>query len=72
MNSEIERLSARKNELEFRLHSIRCDFRRGLDRDSEEQALQLENMEVLQEISRVTERELDKVNRRLSELRSRH
>ncbi len=72
MNSEIERLNARKDELEFRLHSIHNDVRRGLDRDAEEQALQLENMEVLEEISRVTELELAKVNRRLAELRSRH
>ena len=70
MTKEIDRLEARRDELEYRLQAIRRDYRRGLDRDSEEQALQLENMEVLQEISRVAEQELDQVNRRLADLRN--
>lgn len=69
MTQEIEALESRRSELEYRLQAIRRDYGRGLDRDSEEQALQLENMEVLQEISRVAEEELARINQRLAELR---
>ncbi len=68
MNREIDRLKQRQAELEHRLQSIRNDYRRGLDRDSEEQAVQLENMEVLQEIGRLAERELASVKRQLVDL----
>ncbi len=69
MNAEINRLKQRKEELEYRLQAIRCDYRQGLHRDSEEQAIQLENMEVLQEISRLAEKELAAVEKQLAELR---
>ncbi len=72
MNSELEKLRSRKAELEFRLHAIRRDLGRGLDADSEEQAQQLENMEVLQEIGRVAEKELEDVKRQLADLRRSH
>ena len=70
MTTNIEQLEARRDELEYRLQAIRADYSRGLDRDSEEQALQLENMEVLQEIGRVAEEELGKINDQLSRLRN--
>lgn len=70
MTDEIQQLEARRDELEYRLQAIRRDYGRGLDHDSEEQALQLENMEVLQEISRVAAEELGQVNERLAKLRS--
>lgn len=70
MTTEIEQLEARRDELEYRLQAIRADYGRGLDRDSEEQALQLENMEVLQEISRVAEEELSQINKKLAKLRN--
>jgi hypothetical protein len=72
MNPEIEQLEERASELEYRLQAIRGDLNRGLDRDSGEQALQLENMEVLQEIGRVAEQELMTIRRRLAELRRQH
>jgi hypothetical protein len=68
MNTEIDRLKQREEELEHRLHAIRGDYRRGLDRDSEEQAIQLENMEVLQEIGRLAEEELAQVKKQLRAL----
>ncbi|MEE4175434.1 MAG: hypothetical protein V2I57_14375 [Xanthomonadales bacterium] len=69
MNAEIRKLEQRQLELEHRLHAIRSDYHRGLDQDSEEQAVQLENMEVLQEIGRLAERELEQIRDRLAELR---
>lgn len=70
MNDSIEALKARKRELEERLAAIRRDLGRGLDRDAEEQAIELENFEVLKEISRVAERELEDVERRIAALKS--
>jgi hypothetical protein len=49
-----------------RLNAIRADFGKGLDADSKEQAIQLENIDVLSEISRITEEELQKINRQLA------
>jgi predicted nucleic acid-binding Zn-ribbon protein len=72
MNAEIDRLKQRQEELEHRLHAIRCDYHRGLDQDSEEQAVQLENMEVLQEIGRLAEEELAGIKQQLAELKQRH
>lgn len=63
-----EALEARQSELDDRLKSIRKDLASGLDKDSEEQAVQLENFEVLQEIARLAEKELAEVNRRLQAL----
>ena len=51
-------LEQRRDELSERLQRIKMDYGRGLERDLEEQALQLENAEVLHEISRVTAEEL--------------
>lgn len=70
MNAEINQLKQRQQELEHRLQAIRGDYRRGLDRDSEEQAVQLENMEVLQEISRLAEEELASVKAQIAELKN--
>lgn len=56
-----EELSQRRNELLNRLEAIKKDFGQGLDADWEEQATQLENAEVLEEISRVTAEELNKI-----------
>ncbi len=55
------KLIIRRDELLDRLNAIKKDFGRGLDADWEEQAVQLENAEVLQEISRITAEELQKV-----------
>lgn len=58
-------LEKRRDELIKRLAAIRADFKRGLDADSEEQAQQLENRDVLLEIERVSEEELQKVQQQL-------
>lgn len=61
-------LLARRQELVKRLDAIRADLGRGLDADAEEQALQLENLEVLQEILRLAETELAGIDKELAEL----
>lgn len=61
-----EQLLARKEELVQRLKAIRNDLAGGLAADSKEQALQLENMEVIQEIHRLADEELRAVERELA------
>jgi hypothetical protein len=61
-----EQLLARKKELMQRLEAIRSDLRLGLAADSEEQALQLENLQVLQEIHRLADAELRTIEQELT------
>lgn len=61
-----EQLLARKKELVQRLQAIRIDLAKGLAADSEEQALQLQNMEVIQEIHRLADEELRAVEKELA------
>lgn len=70
MSDEITTLEARKKELKNRLEAIHKDLGRGLEKDYEEQAIQLENLEVLQEIARVAEAELRKVELQLAGLKA--
>ena len=60
--SRLQELTAKRDELLNRVKSIKKDFRRGLNKDSSEQAVELENAEVLDEIARVSMEELAKVN----------
>jgi len=68
MKNEAEALLTRKRELLDRLAAIRADISSGLDTDSEEQAIQLENFEVLQEIQRLAEEELKTIELKLAKL----
>ena len=63
-----ETLIGKRDELLERLERIRDDLNSGLEADSEEQALQLENRDTLLEIARVTEEELEGVLRDLKYL----
>jgi hypothetical protein len=72
MDMTLEALTQKRDELMTRLADIRRDLRGGLDADSEEQAIQLENLEVLQEIARVAEEELGQVNQQISALEEGH
>ena len=63
-----ETLIGKRDELLERLERIRDDLNSGLEADSEEQALQLENRDTLLEIARVTEEELEAVLRQLKEI----
>ncbi len=66
--TEKARLLARKLELEERLAAIEQDYRQGLDADSEERAVQLENAEVLEGIGNAAADELAQIEERLAEL----
>lgn len=63
-----EALIARRDALRSRLDAIRKDIGRGLDRDSSEQAIELENAEVLDEIARVAQVELEEIEEKLAKL----
>lgn len=61
-------LLQKKQELADRLKKIQQDIAGGLNPDFSEQAVQLENRDVLLEIARVTEEEMETVKKQLSEL----
>lgn len=64
---EMKELLMRRDELVARLESIEKDYRGGLDADSAERAVQLENAEVLDGIARATADELEQVESRLAD-----
>ena len=53
-----QELINKRTALTTRIEDIKKDLARGLDPDLKEQAIQLENMEVLQELLRVSSEEL--------------
>jgi DnaK suppressor protein len=59
-------LLAKRAELQERLEAIKRDYAGGLDRDMDEQAVQLENAEVLEELSREALEELEAIEKMLS------
>ena len=63
-------LKARRAELVKRLEAIHRDIGGGLDKDYEEQAVQLENLEVLQEIARVARAEIREIDQKLAALQN--
>lgn len=58
----------KKEDLEHRLESIRKDLARGLNADLKEQAIQLENQDVLLEIARVTEEQIEVLTKKLQQV----
>ncbi len=64
----LEKLNEEKVRLEEKIESIKRDLRHGLDATKNEQAIQLENYEVLMEILKVTESELSDVNSKIYQL----
>ncbi len=64
--SDKETLLTKKKELEERLEKIKRDIGQKLSADSEEQATELENRDVILEIARLTEEELTSVNAKLN------
>lgn len=60
-----EQLLAKRAELQERLAAIRRDYASGLDRNMDEQSLQLENADVLEELSREAVEELEEIERKL-------
>ena len=71
MNSKqdkITELQTKRRELLERLEAIERDYRQGLDQDAEEQAIQLENAEVLEGIARAARDELERIEKELAQL----
>mgnify|MGYP001815201615 CR=1 FL=1 len=68
MSDEKQRLIEKRDELRARLESIEKDYRQGLDSDSGERAIQLENAEVLEGIAKSTAEELQRIEEQLSQL----
>lgn len=67
-SEEIEALRKQRDSLRERLEAIEQDYKKGLSADSEEQAIQLENADVLDGIAKVTAEELQKIEDQLSKL----
>lgn len=67
VDEELQKLKARRDELRDRLEAIERDYRQGLDADSDEQAIQLENAEVLEGISKAAAEELEEIEKKLGE-----
>lgn len=63
-----EQLLAKRSELQERLEAIKRDYAGGLDRNMDEQAIQLENAEVLTELSREAVEQLKEIERKLRKL----
>lgn len=61
-------LENKRTLLLHRLDAIKKDFAKGLNRDSSERAVELENAETLNEIVRVTEEELTTVETKLAQI----
>jgi hypothetical protein len=70
MKDKIADLESRRAELVDRLKAIQRDLGSGLDKDYEEQAIQLENLEVLQEIYRLAQEEIRDIDRQLAALKA--
>jgi len=68
MTDEKTSLLAKRDELKARIEAINRDYRRGLDADSEERAVQLENAEVLDGIAQAAADQLEEIERKLKEL----
>lgn len=68
-NNDKAELQQRRDELRDRLERIRRDLESGLDRDLDEQSIQLENRDTLVEIQRVTRQELARVEDQLARVR---
>ena len=63
-----EQLLAKRSELLERLEAIRRDYASGLDRDMDEQSIQLENEDVLTELSREAVEQLQQIEKKLRSL----
>ena len=68
LHTKRKELADKREQLLQRLDAIRRDISGGLSADFEEQAVQLENADVLAEISRVTNEELQKVTQALQRI----
>jgi RNA polymerase-binding transcription factor DksA len=66
--AERTQLITKRDELRARIDKIEADYRNGLDADSEEQAQQLANAEVLEGIAKAASEELQRIEKLLEEM----
>ncbi len=66
--AERTKLVTKRDELRDRIDRIEADYRKGLDADSEEQAQQLQNAEVLEGIAKAASEELQRIEKLLEEM----
>lgn len=67
-----KQLIERRNELEARLQKLKSDISQPLDHDFEEQAVQLENGEVLDALAVEAQEEIQKINHALIRIEEGH
>ncbi len=65
---KLEKLKLDKRKIESKVRSVEEELKRGLNRNSHEQAVQLDNYDVLLEILRVSESELNDINKKIYQL----
>lgn len=65
---KLDDLLHQKKTLERKVCAIEGDLKSGLDPQREEQAVQLENYEVLLELLRISESELARINKKIISL----
>lgn len=63
-----EQLLARRSELLERLEAIKRDYASGLDRDLDEQSIQIENQDVLAKLSREAVEQMKEIENKLCTL----
>ena len=68
MNDQKQALQARRDELQAKLEDIQSRLKEGLPNEPEEQAPALSNLDTLEEISRTTRVELERVEKELAQL----
>jgi RNA polymerase-binding transcription factor DksA len=68
ISKEIAELRLQRDALRERLEAIRQDYKKGLSADSDDQAIELENAEVLEGIAKAAAEELSRIEDKLSRL----
>lgn len=66
---EKARLEQERDKLREKLAAIEADYRKGLTPDSEDQAIELENADVLEGIAKALADELDVIENQLARLK---
>lgn len=68
VSREMAELLMRRDSLRERLEAIEQDYKNGLSADSDDQAIELENADVLEGIAKAAADELDQVEAKLARL----
>ena len=68
VSREITELRLQRDSLRERLEAIQQDYKKGLSADSDDQAIELENAEVLEGIAKAAAEELSQIEERLLRL----